>query len=143
MKFSGISATAAVLAAVATLSGCSWLSTSESDDEQPRVPPCGIEYRCVPGNNEAGRSLYLRAIERKSSLWVVLPEREFRVDPASPGSTSRYSNGRSTLDLAGDVATLTEEGTVTYANCKRVGAKPLPLCKVERQPDVFSGPGSP
>lgn len=138
MKFSGISATAAVLAAVATLSGCSWLATSDSADEQARVPPCGVEYRC-----EAGKSVYLRAIEGKSSLWVVLPEREFRVDPSSPGPTSRYSNGRSTLDLAGDVATLTEEGTVTYANCKRVGTKPLPLCQVERQPDVFSGPGSP
>lgn len=137
-------AAAAIAAAIGAMSGCSTL-TGDDDTEQARVAPCGIEYRCEAAGSEPARSLYLHKAERKpGALWVVLPEREFRVDPEGSGTpASRYTNGRSALELAGDAATLTEEGKVTYGNCKRVGTQPLPSCRVDREPAIYLGVPSP
>jgi membrane-bound inhibitor of C-type lysozyme len=52
---------------------------------------------------------------------VVFPEREFRLDVA-PGGAGRYSNGRTTLTVNGDEASLDEAGASVLANCKRVAA---------------------
>lgn len=137
-------AAAAIAAAIGVTSGCSTL-TGDDDEEQARIAPCGVEYRCEAAGGEPAHSIYLHKAERKpGALWVVLPEREFRVDPEGTGTpASRYTNGRSTLDLAGDVATLTEEGKVTYGNCKRVGTGALPSCGVEREPAIYIGVPSP
>jgi len=134
-------AAAAIAAAVGIASGgCSFLA-GDDDVGQARVAPCGIEYRCEATGGEPARSLYLHKVDRKpGSLWVMLPEREFRVDPERVGApVSTYTNGRSTLDLAGDTASLTEDGKVTYSNCKRVGSGPLPSCRVDREPAIYLG----
>jgi membrane-bound inhibitor of C-type lysozyme len=81
--------------------------------EQPRLAAGAVEFRC-----DANRSLVLRLEER--AAWVLLPEREFRLDAAPSASGSRYSNGRTTLVMQGsDQASLEEGSTVTHANCRR------------------------
>lgn len=53
------------------------------------------------------------------AAWVILPEREFRLNKTASGT--RYSNGSFTLDLKDDGATLSDGAAVTHAGCKASG----------------------
>lgn len=55
------------------------------------------------------------------SAVVILPDREFRLDPVASASGARYTNGRSTLNTQGDEAMLEDAGTTLYAKCRRIG----------------------
>jgi hypothetical protein len=79
-------------------------------EEQPRLPADATEYGC-----EAGKRLVLRPVQGRKAMLVVFPERTFRLDEVSAG---RYSNGKTTLSLAGGVAELQEEGKTTFMQCK-------------------------
>ena len=53
--------------------------------------------------------------------WVILPDREIRLDKVEGAAGRRFTNGRSTLDLAGaDTAetTLRDGTAVVFADCK-------------------------
>jgi len=54
------------------------------------------------------------------SAMVILPDREFRLDPVASASGARYTNGRSTLNTQGDEALLEDGGTPLYAKCRRI-----------------------
>ena len=90
----------------------------EKSTERPRVPPGATIYVC-----DKGRPLYVRYIDNGKAAWVILPEREFRLNPVISASGARYSNGVATLETKGDEATLSDGPTVTHANCK-TGAPP-------------------
>jgi membrane-bound inhibitor of C-type lysozyme len=64
----------------------------------------------------------VRYVDNGKSAWVILPEREFKLNPVISASGARYGNGVATLDTRGDEATLSDGATVTHANCK-TGAK--------------------
>ena len=49
---------------------------------------------------------------------VILPDREFRLDPQGANS-GRYTNGKTTLSTQGDVVTVEEGGAPMFAGCKR------------------------
>ena len=76
-----------------------------------RVPANSTEYRC-----DAGKSFFLRMADGGAAAWVILPEREFRLDKAG-AATGRYESRVARLDLNGEMATLTD-GPDAFTGCK-------------------------
>lgn len=93
-----------------------WPFGEEKAEERPRGPANATEYQC--GGN---RKFHVRMIENGDAAWVILPEREFRLDKAGAESGTRYARGAITLDLQGNEATLTDSAGVSYSNCKAPG----------------------
>lgn len=75
-----------------------------------KIPDNATEYRC-----EGNRSFYLRFLSEGKSAWVILPDRQFRLDATEPGK--RYSNGKAVLAIDGTTASLTDSAATSYLNC--------------------------
>ena len=109
------------MAAAAALSACSsvnlWPFGSGQPQELSRTPAGATEYRC---NND--RRFYARFLDNGNAVWVIFPEREFRLDKVD-SSASRYSNRVALLEIneAGEVS-LREGATVAFTGC-RTGAE--------------------
>lgn len=105
-----------VLAAL-VLAGCGsfnfnpWPFGGVREVERPRVPPGANEYLCV-----GGKTLFLRWFEGRSAVWVILPEREFRLD--RQGATGRYGNGVAVLSEEGGEIALSDGPQVSYSGCR-------------------------
>ena len=87
--------------------------------ERSRTPANATEYQCA-----GGKRIYIRNQDAAEAVWLILPERELRVDRV--GSTTRYSKGNTVLELNGNSATVSEGPAVTYSACKTGGAEPAP-----------------
>jgi len=99
------------------LSGCSstWTPWGSSNQEQPRRLPDGaVEFDCAQG-----KKLIVRHAADGKSVWVMLPDREFRLDRIAASSAERYSNGPSTLGVESDGITLDVDGTRQFTDCKK------------------------
>jgi len=106
-----------VVALSAIMTGCAggWWPFSRSDDEQPRRLPAGaVEYSCAQG-----KRLLLRHAPDGQSVWVIYPDREFRLDRLATAPGERYSNGVSTLIAEVDGISLDSDGSRQFAECKR------------------------
>ena len=109
----GLSTLLALLAA-----GCGGMSVptfglfGDKNLERSRVPPNSITYQCA-----AGKRFYLRYRDNGAAAWVILPEREFRLDKVA-GEAGRYGNGRAVLVVGAEGATLSDGPAVSYADCK-------------------------
>ena len=103
--------------AVLFLSGCSsvsiWPFGQEERDPAYSIPADAIEYKCS-GNNH----FYLRQLENENAVWVILPERSFRLDKASSEAGKRFSNGADTLDIGEGQVTLTNGTKESFTECK-------------------------
>ena len=109
----------AVLAVAAALAGCSSVNLwpfGSSTPELSRTPVGATEYLC---NNE--RRFYARFLDNGASVWVILPEREFRLDKVDSGG--RYTNRVAIMEVneAGEVS-LREGATLAFTSCKPGGA---------------------
>ncbi|MGP1679717.1 MAG: MliC family protein [Burkholderiales bacterium] len=117
-----ITRAAALACATLTLSACSSvnldvLSFGGAKEQDTSRPPAGATaYQC-----EGGKRLFVRYLDNGAAAWVILPEREFRLNKATAGSGNRYSNGSATLDLEDGGATLSDGAAVTHAGCKASG----------------------
>ena len=114
-----------VLALLAsTLAGCADMSMpslwplGEKDLERSRVPANSMTYQCA-----AGKRFYLRYLDNGAAVWVILPEREFRLEKVA-GEGARYGNGKAVLAINGDEATLSDGPTIGYSGCKVPQAEP-------------------
>ena len=105
---------AMVIAIGVCLSACGgvslWPFESGPRPESARVPADAAAYQC-----EGGKRLYVRLIDNGSAAWVILPEREFRLER----SGTAYAVGQNRLEIDGPNASLTEGASKTYAGCKR------------------------
>lgn len=107
-------ATALVLGACGNVSMKSvWPFGDDKTPERSRVPANAVEYKCA-----GGKRFYVRLIEDGASAWVILADREFRLDRQAAGT---YGNGKALLDIGGDTATLSDGGTLAFSGC----AKPV------------------
>jgi hypothetical protein len=81
--------------------------------ERVAPPPNGVEYKCI-----GGKSIYLRYLDNNAAAWVILPEREFRLE--KQGATARYVNGANVLTVEGETLSLTESSGAAnaYSGCK-------------------------
>lgn len=77
-------------------------------------PANATEFNC-----EAGKRFYLRHLDNGTAVWVILPEREIRLDKSAIGN--RYTNGIAILELNGNEASLKDGEKITYTGCKMVG----------------------
>ena len=112
--------------AIVTLAGCSsvnlWPFGSGQSQELSRTPANATEYRC---NND--RRFYARFLDNGNSVWVIFPEREFRLDKVESGSTTRYTNRQAILEVneANEVS-LRDGATIAFTGCTAGGAKAEP-----------------
>ena len=120
--------TALCIASMLVLSGCGSVSMpsmpslwpfGERDLERSRIPPNSTTYVC-----EGGKRFYVRTLDNGAAAWVILPEREFRLEKDAAAAGMTYGNGKAVLVLQGEGATLTDGPTVTYAGCKIPSAEP-------------------
>lgn len=106
-----------VLTLAVWLGGCSsWWPWGSSSGDVPRVPPGATAYKC-----DGGKELYVRFLDDRKSVMVILPEREFRLDAVESGAGARYSNGRTSLVTNGSEATLEEGSNIVFSGCKSAG----------------------
>lgn len=118
------------------LAGCGGFEPSKlmpgskaKEQDLTRAPQGSVAYQC-----DGGKRLFIRNLD-SNAVWVMLNEREFRLEKAAapaPAATSapapatapvRYSNGTTTLEFKGADAALTEGNTISYANCKQQAAR--------------------
>ena len=113
--------TGASLACVSLLAGCGDMNVKKlwpfgadtATREGPRTPANAAEYQCA-GN----KRFHLRTLDGGASVWLILPERELRLDKLATGSGTRYGNGIAVLEINGNEATLKDGATVSFTGCK-------------------------
>lgn len=103
---------AALCAAVLVTAGCSTPSWMPFRSEEGRVvvPENAVQYQC-----EGNRRFYLRTLG-EGAVWLILPDREVRLDRRGGGRT--FGNGVSTLTLEGDGAEFNDGPGGAYSGCK-------------------------
>jgi membrane-bound inhibitor of C-type lysozyme len=105
-----------LLGACSSVSVDLWPFSSGKEQDLSRTPPGATAYQC-----EGGMRLFVRYLDNGAAAWVILPEREFRLNKATSTSGTRYSNGSATLDIKDGEATLSDGAAVTHAGCKASG----------------------
>jgi membrane-bound inhibitor of C-type lysozyme len=93
-----------------------WPFNSGKEQDVSRTPPGATAYAC-----EGGTRLFVRYLDNGAAAWVILPEREFRLNKAASDTGTRYSNGNATLDIKDGVTTLSDGAAMTHAGCKVSG----------------------
>ena len=92
-----------------------WPFDSEKGQVQSRIPANATAYLC-----EGGKRFYVRYPEGGASAWVILAEREFRLDKVASDSGARYSNGKATLDTSAGQTALEDGPAVQFTACKTI-----------------------
>lgn len=114
----GFTRAAVAAMALLSLSACSsvsnlWPFGGEKYQDRSKAPPNSTAYQCA-----GGKRFYVRNLEDGAAVWLILPDREVRLDKAG---ASRYSNGVAVLELSGGAANLSE-GPATLKDCKAATA---------------------
>ncbi len=81
--------------------------------ERSREPENATAYQC-----EGGRKLYVRTLENGAAVWVILPERELRLEKTGAAASTNYSYRGTLLEIKGNEATLFEGPKPLLAGCK-------------------------
>jgi hypothetical protein len=107
------------LVAVFPLAGCGSMNVGSllpfgdgKTVERSRVPANSVTYQCA-----GGKRFYLRTLDNGAAAWVILPEREFRLDRLA-GEAGRFGNGKAVLTIAGEEVSLSDGPTVNYTGCR-------------------------
>ena len=109
---------AAALAVVIALAGCTGVTDTLTgglfgvkEVDRSRPPENATLYAC-----DGGKSFYLRL--RDDAAWVILSEREFRLDKATGVPGTHYANRAASLDIDQSGATLVDAPDISYTGCK-------------------------
>jgi membrane-bound inhibitor of C-type lysozyme len=108
----------AIAIAPAILGGCGSASLWPFGEpaERTRAPQDATAYRC-----DGGRTLYVRVIENGAAAWVILPEREIRLERTGAAAATNYAYRNTLLEIKGDEAALFDGATPLLAGCRRGG----------------------
>lgn len=113
----------ALLIAASLLTGCGemkmkvWPFGDNAPREHSRDPANAGEYQCA-----AGKRFHLRMIEGGAAAWLILPEREVRLERVGENAT-RYGKGSLLLELGAESASLVDGATISHVNCKVAAAQ--------------------
>jgi len=88
---------------------------SDTIQERSRAPSNATEYQCA-----GGKRFHVRTLEGGAAAWLILPEREVRLDRLGADGT-RYSKGNTVLEISGGDATLSDGAAISLTGCKTVG----------------------
>jgi len=90
--------------------------TGGKEQDVSRTPPGATAYTCADNNR-----FFVRYLDNGAAAWVILPDREFRLNKATSDSGARYSNGSATLETKDNEVTLFDGAKPTYTDCKASG----------------------
>jgi hypothetical protein len=123
--------TIAGLACAVLLAGCGEINVkkylpfgNDTVQERSRSPANAAEYLCA-----AGKRIYVRNLEGGAAVWLILPERELRLDRLGADTSTRYGKGNITLDLSGNAAAIKDGNTIPFLDCKTGVSEPPPATK--------------
>lgn len=106
-------------AALLALAGCGsvnvnlWPFGGEDRPERSRVPANATAYQC-----DGGRTLYVRMLENGGAAWVILPDREIRLERTGSAAATNYAFRATLLELRGAEAVLLEGSKPVLTGCK-------------------------
>lgn len=115
----GCTRAAALVCASLVLGACGsvkvnlWPFGGDAEQDLSRTPAGASAYHC-----DGGKRLFVRYLENGAAAWVILPEREFRLNKLASTSGTRYGDGSATLEINNDVATLADGSSIAYGGCK-------------------------
>ena len=114
------------LACISLLAGCGdmtvskiWPFGGDTPKERSRTPANATEYQCA-----AGKRFYVRTLEGGAAVWLILPEREVRLERLGADTSTRYGKGTAVLEINGSEATLKDGATVPFTGCKTGSSDP-------------------
>lgn len=114
------------LACALLLAGCGEINVrkympfgGDPIQERSRTPANATEYQCA-----AGKRVYVRTLEGGAAVWLILPERELRLDRFGAEASTRYGKGNITLELNGNMAVIKDGAAIPYLDCKTGGSEP-------------------
>jgi len=88
-------------------------------EEVNLTPEDTTEFQCA--NNEI---FYLRYLEENNAVWVILKDREFRLDKNDGGNdTYTYTNSTISLDINEDSAVIEIDSPTLYEECQKITPK--------------------
>jgi hypothetical protein len=117
MKQLGAAITIAI--GFALLGGCGGTSLwpfGGEPAERTRAPLDATAYRC-----DGGRTLHVRMIENGAAAWVILPEREIRLERTGAAAATNYAWRNTLLEIKDGEAALFDGATPLLTGCKRGG----------------------
>lgn len=91
--------------------------SGDTSQERSRTPANATEYQCA-----AGKRFYVRTLEGGAAVWLILPEREVRLEKLGAETGVRYSNGIAVLDINGKEASLRDGTAISLVGCKAAGS---------------------
>ena len=107
------------------LAGCGDISVKkylpfggDAIQERPRTPSNATEYQCA-----AGKRFFVRTLDGGAAVWLILPEREVRLEKLGSDAPLRYGNGNAVLEINGNEATLKDGAAISFAACKTPGSQ--------------------
>ncbi|MDP2823885.1 MAG: hypothetical protein Q8O52_14565 [Sulfuritalea sp.] len=110
----------ASLACISLLAGCGemklkvWPFGGDTTiQERSRAPVNAVEYQCA-----GGKRFHVRTLESGGALWLILPEREVRLDRLGAGGATRYGKGNTVLEINGSDASLSDGAAISFTGCK-------------------------
>ena len=95
---------------VPKLDALSDVFSNEFEEKDPR-PEDSIEYNC-----DKKKSFFLFYLNEGKSVWVILPDREFKLDQVSE-SQSIYTNDITTLEISSENTQIKNEKEILYDQC--------------------------
>jgi len=84
-------------------------------------PEGSIEYNC-----DKKKTFFLSYLNEKKSVWVVLPNREFRLNRIDENQNI-YTNNITTLKIAPNKTQIKNEKEILYNQCVKADEKKIPL----------------
>ena len=107
---------------VILLSSCSSLSIDkekisnilswESDTSEDFSPKNSIQFKCAEN-----KVFYLRYLEEKNAVWIILDDREFRLEKILD-QDNKFSNSMSNLEISPENTILNTSSKTSYEQCK-------------------------
>lgn len=113
------------LAGISLLAGCGDINVKKylpfggdtTVQERSRTPANATEYQCG-----GGKRFHVRTLEGGAAAWLILPEREVRLDRLGAGGETRYGKGNTVLEIVGNEAKLSDGAAVSLTGCKAAPA---------------------
>ena len=90
-----------------------WPFGEERTTERSRVPANATAYQC-----DGDRKLYVRVLDNGAAAWVILPEREIRLEKTGAAAGTNYAYRSTLLEIKGDEAVLLEGSKPVLTGCK-------------------------